>query len=604
MSEAELRTPKRQHPRSADHEASSRARAARRVENAESFLFCTRYGHRHRLGRHIPAWHPRAPDDSVLAQCAVSRRIGGGDWRADSVLPRAFAADIQSHSRGVGFFTTVAATAVFGTELVLLMDAAGIAAVFWIAATLLWFVTIYGVLAVPTVKPDKPSLADGLNGGWLVSVVASQAVALLTVLISAAGVLVGLERPLLLVALVLCLGGGALYLWIVTLIFFRYTFIHMAPEDLTPPYWINMGAVAISTPVGATLIEHTALSRDVAEIAPFVTGCTLVFWAIATWWIPMLLVLGVWRYLICGLPLAYDPLHWGGVFPLGMYSVATYHLAKILAAPFLLPLSWLFMVIAVLAWAATFAGLVDSRLNRLSDGGLADAEGALSNARATGHAPTLLNALAVMEKLYTFSGNFASAFAAIDELGALADEKGAFAWKTAETTGRGRLLALTGKPSEAIQVLTSGLADAAQRSKGTTLYQPFNLLCLAHAHAELAQFDDAWRRIGEAMTAMETTKEKWCEAEVYRTAGEIALKSPEPEVAKAETYFERALTVARYQQAKSWELCAAMSMGRLWRDQGKRQPAHDLVAPVYGWFTEGFDTLDLKQAKALLDELT
>ena len=280
--------------------------------------------------------------------------------------PRAFVADIQSHSRGVGFFTTVAATAVFGTELVLLMDAAGIAAVFWIAATLLWFVTIYGVLAVLTVKPDKPSLADGLNGGWLVSVVASQAVALLTVLISAAGVLAGLERPLLLVALVLWLGGGALYLWIVTLIFFRYTFIHMAPEDLTPPYWINMGAVAISTLVGATLIEHTALSRDVAEIAPFVTGCTLVFWAIATWWIPMLLVLGVWRYLICGLPLAYDPLHWGGVFPLGMYSVATYHLAKILAARFLLPLSWLFMVIAVLAWAATFAGLVDSRLNRLS----------------------------------------------------------------------------------------------------------------------------------------------------------------------------------------------------------------------------------------------
>jgi hypothetical protein len=192
-----------------------------------------------------------------------------------------------------------------------------------------------------------------------------QTSALLTVLISAAGVLAGLERPLLLVALVLWLGGGALYLWIVTLIFFRYTFIHMAPEDLTPPYWINMGAVAISTLVGATLIEHTALSRDVAEIAPFVTGCTLVFWAIATWWIPMLLVLGVWRYLICGLPVAYDPLHWGGVFPLGMYSVATYHLAKILAAPFLLPLSWLFMVIAVLAWAATFAGLVDSRLNRL-----------------------------------------------------------------------------------------------------------------------------------------------------------------------------------------------------------------------------------------------
>ena len=106
------------------------------------------------------------------------------------------------------------------------------------------------------------------------------------------------------------------------------------------------------------------------------------------------------------------------------------------------------------------------------------------------------------------------------------------------------------------------------------------------------------------MTAIETTKERWCEAEVNRIAGEIALKSPEPDTAKAEAYFERALAVARQQQAKSWELRAAMSMARLWRDQGKRDEARDLLAPVYGWFTEGFDTLDLKEAKALLDELS
>ena len=126
---------------------------------------------------------------------------------------------------------------------------------------------------------------------------------------------------------------------------------------------------------------------------------------------------------------------------------------------------------------------------------------------------------------------------------------------------------------------------------------------LARAYAELGQFDDAWRSIGEAMTAMETTKEKWCEAEVNRLAGEIALMSPEPDAAKAEAYFERALAVARQQQAKSWELRAAMSLARLWRDQGKPEEARELLAPVYGWFTEGFDTLDLKEAKALLDEL-
>ena len=105
------------------------------------------------------------------------------------------------------------------------------------------------------------------------------------------------------------------------------------------------------------------------------------------------------------------------------------------------------------------------------------------------------------------------------------------------------------------------------------------------------------------MTAVETTGERWCEAEVNRVAGEIALLSPEPEKAKAEEYFDRALEVARKQQAKSWELRAAMSLARLWRDQGKVQQARELLAPVYGWFTEGFDTRDLKEAKALLDEL-
>ena len=151
-------------------------------------------------------------------------------------------------------------------------------------------------------------------------------------------------------------------------------------------------------------------------------------------------------------------------------------------------------------------------------------------------------------------------------------------------------------------MITSGIA--ALQSMRATLWTPRFLSQLAIAYAELARLDDAWRCIGEAMTAVEATKERWCEAEVNRIAGEIALKSPEPGTAKAEAYFERALAVARAQLAKSWELRAAMSMARLWRDQGKRDEARELLAPVYGWFTEGFDTRDLKEAKALLDELT
>ena len=132
---------------------------------------------------------------------------------------------------------------------------------------------------------------------------------------------------------------------------------------------------------------------------------------------------------------------------------------------------------------------------------------------------------------------------------------------------------------------------------------PLPLSYLARAYAGLGNFDDAWRCIGEAMTAVETTKERWFEAEINRIAGEIALQLPEPDAARAREYFERALAVARQQQAKSWELRAAMSLARLWRDQGKVQQARELLAPVYGWFTEGFDTRDLKEAKALLEEL-
>jgi predicted ATPase len=132
---------------------------------------------------------------------------------------------------------------------------------------------------------------------------------------------------------------------------------------------------------------------------------------------------------------------------------------------------------------------------------------------------------------------------------------------------------------------------------------PEPLSYLGRTYAQLGQFDDARRCIGEAMTTIERTKERWCEAEVNRIAGEIALMSSEPDAPKARAYFERALAVARARQAKSWELRAAMSMARLWRDQGKRDEARLLLAPVYGWFTEGFDTVDLKEAKALLEEL-
>jgi len=160
---------------------------------------------------------------------------------------------------------------------------------------------------------------------------------------------------------------------------------------------------------------------------------------------------------------------------------------------------------------------------------------------------------------------------------------------------------MTGNAKDAVQTITSGLA--AYRSTGAALWLPFYLSYLTKSYAALGQFDDASRSVDEAKTVIERTKETWFEADVHRIAGEIALLSPKPDAAKAEAYFERALAVARQQQAKSWELRAAMSMARLWRSQGKAQQARELLAPVYGWFTEGFDTIDLREGKALLEEL-
>ena len=232
---------------------------------------------------------------------------------------------------------------------------------------------------------------------------------------------------------------------------------------------------------------------------------------------------------------------------------------------------------------------------------LADVEHALDDAREIPHAATLMHALFFTAWTHSHCGNHLIAKAQLDELVALAEEKSSLFWKTLGMLTQRCALALTGETTDAAHMITSGIE--AFRSTGGTLWAPSWVSYLARAYADVGQFDDAWRCIAEATKTVQTTKEKWCEAEVHRTAGEIALKSPHPDLAKAEAYFERALAVAREQRAKSWELRAATSMARLWRDQGKRQQARDLLAPIYGWFTEGFDTLDLRESKRLLDDL-
>jgi predicted ATPase len=196
-------------------------------------------------------------------------------------------------------------------------------------------------------------------------------------------------------------------------------------------------------------------------------------------------------------------------------------------------------------------------------------------------------------------GRYASATVLFDELVALAEEKGTLFWKAFGMMNEGCACAVSGRSLDAVRMIGSGIS--AQQSTGATMWMPFFLSHLARAYSELGSFQDALRSIGEAITAVETTQERWCESEVYRTAGEITLLAPEQDIAKAEAYLKRALAVGRAQQAKSWELRAAMSMARLLRDQGRRDDARTLLAPVFGWFTEGSDTVDLKEARSLLD---
>jgi predicted ATPase len=220
------------------------------------------------------------------------------------------------------------------------------------------------------------------------------------------------------------------------------------------------------------------------------------------------------------------------------------------------------------------------------DAALADCAEAVGNARNIGQAATLMATLLYTSIVQILCGNEAMANEQANELVVLASDKGGALWRAFGVLLKGALSTLTGRSSEAGEILMSGIS--ALRSAGSTLWTPLY---------------DAWRHMGEALKTIETSKERLFAAEVNRMAGEIARLGPEPDTSNAEAHFVQALAIAREQQARSWELRTATSLTRLWLDRGERDKARDLLLPVYGWFTEGFRTGDLQEAKTLIEQL-
>lgn len=278
--------------------------------------------------------------------------------------PRRFFGDMLDHLRGPGFFTTVAATGILGGQFVLLAADYHTGTVLWVLALLLWVGLTYTIFTGFTVKEHKPTLDKGISGAWLLAVVATQSIAVLSALLAAHVSQPGkLEMNFL--ALSMWLWGGMLYIWMMSLIFYRYTFFTFAPGDLSPPYWINMGAMAISTLAGSLLIINVTDAPYLTSLLPFIKGFTVFYWATGTWWIPMLLILGFWRHVYKRFPVKYDPLYWGAVFPLGMYAVSTYQMSAAMEFDFLGFLPPAFFYIALFAWTAAFVGLVFELVRRI-----------------------------------------------------------------------------------------------------------------------------------------------------------------------------------------------------------------------------------------------
>lgn len=269
--------------------------------------------------------------------------------------PSRFFADLSNHRLGVGFLTLVAGTNVLGSQFVILTSNQTIAFALWILGLVLWLFLIYALFIILTVKEEKPPIEQGINGAWLMFVVSTQSIAVLGMLIASR--FAAREEIFTFAMLGFYLLGCMVYLLIISLIVYRFMFFTIDPDEMTPPYWINTGAVAITTLAGANILLK-GNAQFLIDLVPYIKGFTVFFWAAGTWWIPFLFLVGAWRHFYKRYPLTYHPAYWGLVFPMGMYTVCTFQLAKAMGLEFLLFIPKFFIYIALIAWLTTAFGLV------------------------------------------------------------------------------------------------------------------------------------------------------------------------------------------------------------------------------------------------------
>ncbi len=273
------------------------------------------------------------------------------------------AAGAADAERAPGMFTVVAGTCILGSQIVVLLGDLNAGMGLWTASVLFYVVLSYTFFSALIVRMDKSAAEAAAGGEWLIFVVGTQALAILAVLLSP---FPGLHRgDMLFAAACLHLAGIALYFILIVLVVRRMFFFALPAEKLTPPYWITMGASAISTLAGAELILHAAPGSFLRESLPVMKWMTLLLWSVSTWWIPLLAVLNVWRYIAKRVPVSYDVRHWSMVFPLGMYTACSYQFGEAAGLPVLVDISRYFIYLALAAWTVVCIAMAVSFGRRL-----------------------------------------------------------------------------------------------------------------------------------------------------------------------------------------------------------------------------------------------